>query len=125
MKLLLFSLGLLSVSACSIFAPSTTLSALAQCVIVDPSVQLAIRDPALPAQQSNNVNMQAESSCTGNVSASPNVQLGVNPTGGVSQNRTSSHNLSGSINNPTGISGPTIAVPVNTQVDVSFPHFPN
>jgi hypothetical protein len=124
MKLPLFSLSLLSVSACLIFAPFTAPSASAQCVIADPSVQLAIRDPDIPAQQSNKVNMQTEGSCTGNVSVSPNVQLGVNPTGGVSQNRTSSHNLSGGTGNATGISGPTIAVPVNTQVDVPFPHFP-
>lgn len=124
MKRSLWSIGLLSLSTFSIAASFSVSPAFAQCVVTDLNIQLAIRDPNRPAQQSNNVNANMDDSCSGNSSTHTNTQVGVNPNGEVIQRRTSNHDLRGGQGNRTGIKGPNIYVPVSVPVDVRFPRMP-
>lgn len=124
MKRSLGSIGLLSVSIFSIAASFSASPASAQCVVTDLNVQLAIRDPDHPAQQSNDVNANIGDSCSGNSSTHTNTQVGINPKGQVFQRRTSTHDLQGGRSNPTRMKGPNIYVPVSVPVDVPFPRMP-
>jgi hypothetical protein len=124
MKRSLLSIGVFSVSVLSIAASFPASPASAQCVATDLNVQLAIRHPDRPAQQSNDVNANMDDSCSGNTSTHTNTQVGVNPNGEVIQKRTSNHDLRGGQGNPTGIKGPNIHVPVSVPVDVPFPQMP-
>jgi hypothetical protein len=124
MKCSLWSIGLLSISIASIAASFPVSPVSAQCVVTDLNVQLAIRDPSRPAQQSNDVNANIDDSCSGNSSTHTNTQVGVNPNGEVIQRRSSNHDLRGGQGNRTGVKGPNIYVPVSVPVDVPFPRMP-
>lgn len=114
-----YLLGLLCAGALGSFAPEAS----AQCVVADVSIQAAIHGGP-PAEQVNDVAIDAEDRCVGNTSVSTNRQIQVGGTGEVRQTRQSRHQLRGS--EPSGqgassVSGPTVAVPVNVQVDVYNP----
>jgi len=117
---LLSSRLLLAVSAFLPFAPSLTSSASAQCVMVDVSVQTAIRGSKTPATQANNVDLQSSGSCVGNTIVHTSTQTAVSP-GNVTQNRTSSEQISGGAGNGTGVYGSTIKIPVEVKTDVYSP----
>lgn len=112
-----YLLGLLCAGALGSFAPGAS----AQCVVADVSIQAAVHG-GRPAEQVNDVAIDAEGPCVGNTSVSTNRQIQVGGTGEVRQTRQSRHQLRGS--EQTGAAaavGPTVAVPVNVQVDVYNP----
>ncbi len=116
----LFSLSVLFVCACLPLVPDFTTAAHAVCVEVDVSTQTAIHGSKQPAQQANNVEQQSQGPCYGNTIVHTSAQTAVTP-GTVTQNRTSSEQISGSANNGTGVDGETIKVPVSVQTDVYNP----
>jgi hypothetical protein len=111
------SLSLLSGSALTAVIFLSHTETLAQCVVADVSVQAAVTGSRKPAQQTNNVDMGSGGGCTGNSSVHTSKQIRVGGTDPVIQERTSRHELSGG--SSTG--GPTVAVPVDVQVDVYNP----
>ncbi|PSN10689.1 hypothetical protein C7293_27160 [filamentous cyanobacterium CCT1] len=121
MKPQYLGLGLLQTSALVAgalvsFAPGAS----AQCVVADVAIQAAIHGGEQPAEQINDVAIDAKGPCTGNTSVSTSRQIQVGGTGEVRQTRQSRHQL-GSSERASGSSGPTVAVPVNVQVDVYNP----
>lgn len=125
MKLNILSLGLFSLSTLLPLTPAITSQANAACVMVDTNTQVAIHGSQKPASQSNNVEMQSAEDCFGNVTVSNGTQSSITP-GEVQQSRNSTHYVGGGTENSHGLSGPTIRVPVSTQVDAYSPaHDPN
>ncbi|NDJ16990.1 hypothetical protein [Myxacorys almedinensis] len=115
--------GLLSLSVCLPFLPSLTSAASAQCVMLDVSNQLAIHGSHTPSTQANTVNMAAPDGCVGGAAVTTNAQTGV-ATGDVTQIRNSNSTITNGMEgvpNLPGLGGPTIQIPVNTQVDVYSP----
>ncbi|NJL48668.1 MAG: hypothetical protein HC929_15790 [Leptolyngbyaceae cyanobacterium SM2_5_2] len=111
-------LGLLSVGASLSLVPA----AAAQCVVADVSIQAAIHGSRTPAEQVNDVAIDAPNQCTGNTSVSTSRQVQVGGTGEVRQVRQSRHQIQPSSANPDSpAQGPTVAVPVDVQVDVYNP----
>ena len=121
MKFALFSLGLLSFSSFLTLATSVNQVAFAQCVIADVAIQVAVDGSEEPAQQNNEVEMMSDGPCTGNTSVSTSRQIHVGGTGEVRQERRSRHQIRGDGDSQTGVNGPTVAVPVEVQVDVYNP----
>ena len=121
MKFALFSLGLFSFSSFLTLASSWSQSASAQCVMADVAIQVAVDGSEEPAQQSNQVEMLSDGPCTGNTSVSTSRQIHVGGEGEVRQERRSRHQLRGDDDSRTGVNGPTVAVPVEVQVDVYNP----
>lgn len=64
--------------------------------------------------------MERSGSCSGggNSSVSVGQQVQVGGTGQVIQQRQSHHRIEGNALNETGVKGPTVAIPVQVQVDV-------
>jgi hypothetical protein len=89
-------------------------------VVADVSIQAAVHGGRRPAQQVNDVAIDAEGPCSGNTSVSTNRQIQVGGTGEVRQSRQSRHQIR-SAEPPSGPTGPTVAVPVEVQVDVYNP----
>ena len=119
MKFSLFSLGLYSIASLIGIASSGQTIASAQCVLADVAVQAAIDGSKRPARQTNQVDIVNDNRpCTGNSSVSTSTQVHVGGTGDVTQERRSTHHLSGGRNRQKGKGGPTVAVPVQVQVDV-------
>ncbi|MBW4444787.1 MAG: hypothetical protein KME10_27060 [Plectolyngbya sp. WJT66-NPBG17] len=117
------SFGLLSAAALLPFAPSFTSSASAQCVMLDVSNQLAIHGSQTPSTQQNNVGMATNGGCVGGAAVTTNSQTAVTP-GTATQVRKSQSTITDgmqNVPNVPGIGGPTIQIPVNTQVDVYSP----
>lgn len=112
------SLSLLSIATLLALAIPETRPAAAQCVIADVAVQTAITGSQKPAKQSNQVTIDRRGSCSGNSSVSVGQQVQVGGTGPVVQERRSHHRIDGTSRNETGVNGPTVAVPVQVQVDV-------
>lgn len=122
MKFSLFSLGLYSTASLIgiIFSGQTIVSA--QCVVADVAVQAAIDGSKNPARQTNQVDVVNDGqSCTGNRSVSRSTQIHVGGTGDVTQERRSTHRVSGGSNSKNRKGGPTVVVPVGVQVDVDNP----
>lgn len=117
---------LLSLGLCSAllpFLPSLTPTASAQCVMLDVSNQLAIHGSRQPSTQKNNVNMASTGDCLGGAAVTTNAQTAVTP-GDATQIRNSSSTITNGIQgvpNVPGLGGPTIQIPVSTQVDVYSP----
>ena len=118
----LFSFSLVSISALLTLAPTSTPAAFAGCVMTDVAPQIAIHGSKNPAKQTNNVTMHSEGACFGNTTTSTTTQLYIGP-GDVEQTRNSSHFVGGGKDNGTGLSGPTISVPVGVPVDVYSPAY--
>jgi hypothetical protein len=93
----------------------------AQCVVADVAIQATITGSSQPAQQTNDVAIESEGACVGNTSVSTSRQVQVGGTGPVRQERQSRHRLQGTNQPAAGASGPTVAVPVEVQVDVYNP----
>ena len=123
MKFAFFSLGLLSFSSVLTVASTVNQVAIAQCVMADVAIQVAVHGSEKPAQQTNDVEMVSDGPCTGNTSVSASRQIHVGGTDEVRQDRSSRHQISGDRNNRTGMNGPTVAVPVEVQVDVDNPAY--
>ncbi len=102
-------------------AIAMTSPAMAQCVVADVAIQAAITGAQQPAEQSNNVEIDTGNSCVGNTSVSTSRQVQVGGTGPVRQTRQSRHRLQSTSETPTNANGPTVAVPVEVQVDVYNP----
>ena len=112
-----FGLGLLCAGALVSFAPGAS----AQCVVADVAIQAAIHGGDRPAEQVNEVAIDAAGPCVGNTSVSTSRQVQVGGTGEVRQVRQSRHQIRGSDRAGHGPVGPTVAVPVEVQVDVYNP----
>ncbi|MGB3201499.1 MAG: hypothetical protein WBA99_11380 [Nodosilinea sp.] len=115
-----YLLGLLCAGALGSFAPGAS----AQCVVADVAIQAAIHGGRQPAEQVNDVAIDAADPCVGNTSVSTSRQIQVGGTGEVRQTRQSRHQLQGSGRSGRGAgatAGPTVAVPVSVQVDVYNP----
>jgi hypothetical protein len=117
------SIGLLSAAALLPFAPSFTASASAQCVMLDVSNQIAIRGSRTPSTQENTVGMSATGPCVGGAAVTTNSQTAVTPDTATQIRNSQSTITNGmqGVPNVPGIGGPTIQIPVNTQVDVYSP----
>ncbi|MGF1566845.1 MAG: hypothetical protein ACFCVD_02020 [Nodosilinea sp.] len=90
--------------------------------MTDVSIQAAIHGSDTPAEQTNNVDISTPGRCVGNTSVHTNRQVQVGGTGQVRQSRQSRHHIQESQSNPTApAQGPTVAVPVEVQVDVYNP----
>ncbi|WP_017296813.1 hypothetical protein [Nodosilinea nodulosa] len=120
----LLQAGALAALALGSFAPRAS----AQCVVADVAIQAAIHGGDQPAEQVNDVAIDADGPCVGNTSVSTSRQIQVGGTGEVHQIRQSHHQIRGSGSSgttagatPRTVSGPTVAVPVNVQVDVYNP----
>ncbi|MGF1479983.1 MAG: hypothetical protein ACFB4I_10895 [Cyanophyceae cyanobacterium] len=120
MKFNILSLGLFSLSSLLPLAPVVTSQASAACVMVDVATQVAIRGSHTPAAQSNDVGMNHDENCFGNVTVDTGTQVSSSP-GDVEQSRNSSHYVGGGSEDHYGLRGPVIGVPVETQVDVYSP----
>jgi hypothetical protein len=121
MKLKLVPLSLLSLFTVILAeVPGLISTASAQCVMTDVSVQTAIRGSRRPATQTNNVQMKADRSCSGNTSTHTSSQVYTGSDDRVIQQRSSIHDLRGNGNN-RGVKGSNIAVPVQVKVDVYSP----
>ncbi|WP_035992891.1 hypothetical protein [Leptolyngbya sp. KIOST-1] len=114
-----YLLGLLCTGALVSFAPGAS----AQCVVADVAIQAAIHGGSKPAEQVNDVAIDAAGPCVGNTSVSTSRQIQVGGTGEVRQTRQSRHQLRGSERTGTigPTTGPTVVVPVEVQVDVYNP----
>jgi hypothetical protein len=106
-------LGLLCAGALATFAPAS-----ATCVVADVAIQAAIHGGP-PAEQVNDVAIDTDGSCRGNTSVNTSRQVQVGGTGEVRQTRQSRHQIRGG-GGAVG-AGPTVAVPVEVQVDVYNP----
>ena len=123
MKFALFSLGVLSFSSFLTVASTVNQVASAQCVMADVAIQVAVHGSDKPAQQTNEVEMVSDGPCMGNTSVSTSRQIHVGGTDEVRQDRRSRHEVRGDGNSRTGVDGPTVAVPVEVQVDVDNPAY--
>ncbi len=123
MKFKLLTLSLLSASACLGGAYYAVPDAVAQCVMTDVSVQVAIRGSHRPAQQDNSVKLGSDSSCSGSAITQTNTQVYAGKADQVIQQRNSNQYLQGTGNSRTGVRTPTVAVPVQVKVDVYNPAY--
>jgi hypothetical protein len=121
MKFGIVSLGLLSISAGLNLIATDLAPASAQCVMADIAVQAAIHGSRQRSLQTNEVEMISTPLCVGNTSVSTSIQVQVGGTGQVIQQRRSRHHLEGTGGYPMPVNGPTVAVPVQVQVDVDNP----
>lgn len=116
----LFSIGLLSFSACLI-APSTTRMASAQCVMTDVGQQVTMSGSRRPTDRTNNVNMQSQGPCTGNSITTTGEQLQQGGTAPAVQRREVNQQMQGGSDGGTGVTTPTVRVIVNPKADVFNP----
>jgi hypothetical protein len=118
MKFKLLSLSLFSISAVSsVFIPSLTHEAMAGCVAVDTSVQVAV-DRSRQRNQSNEVSQNFDENCQGGRVRSRASQV-CNSEGTCVQERRSEQNVTGNGNRRSG--GPNIGVKVHVPVHVTKP----
>ncbi|NMF86177.1 hypothetical protein [Nodosilinea sp. P-1105] len=111
-------LGFLSLGTLVSLAPS----AAAQCVVADVSIQAAIHGSDQPAEQINDVAVDAPETCRGNTSVHTSRQVHVGGTGEVRQTRQSRHQIRSAESGASrSTSGSTVVVPVEVQVDVYNP----
>jgi hypothetical protein len=96
-------------------------SAQAQCVVADVAIQASVTGSQEPAEQVNDVEIETEGACAGNTSVSTSRQIQVGGTGRVRQERQSRHRIQGNPSETSNPSGPTVAVPVEAQIDVYNP----
>jgi hypothetical protein len=118
-----FSLIFLAISAFLPFMTSFNSPAAAQCVMIDVSNQLAMHGSHNPSDQTNNVNMNSQGPCVGGAIGTYNAQTAVSP-GDVTQTRNSNSSISNGMTgvpNVPGIGGPTLMIPVETQIDLYNP----
>lgn len=93
-----------------------TKSASAVCAVVDVNAQVVMRGSKTPSNQTNEVTVDDSQPCFGNASVNVNRQTGIT-SGAAEQHRTSHHQLGGGMPPVPGLSGKTIKVPVNVQID--------
>lgn len=96
--------------------PMATTSAAAVCAVVDVNAQIVMRGSETPSNQTNEVTIDDDQPCFGNASVNVNRQVGIT-SGEAEQRRTSHHQLGGGTPPIPGLSGKTIKVPVNVQID--------
>lgn len=118
MKMIPLFLGGLSLSSGLFFLPFMKTDALAQCVVTDVAVQVAVHGSRRPARQVNDVDIESDEPCTGNTSTSTSTQLHVGGTDDVVQERTARHRIRSRRTNDYGIEGRTVAVPIEVQINV-------
>jgi predicted carbohydrate-binding protein with CBM5 and CBM33 domain len=109
-------LGVLSLAGLVSFGRAAS----AQCVVADVSIQAAITGSQKPAEQTNEVSVEAQEGCSGSTSVNTSRQVTVGGTGPVQQTRQSQHRIGGSTSG-RAVTGPTVVVPVEVQVDVYNP----
>ena len=117
-KVLVFSL--LSCSSFLFLAPNFTKKASAQCVQADVSIQSNLSGRG-QTERSNDVVLESDGPCTGNVSVTRGVQINVGGNGRVVQQRQVRQSFQGGSGNGTGVDGTTIQQEVNVEIDVYNP----
>lgn len=119
MKSKLLSLSLFSLSAVSTFVfPSLTTTAMAGCVAVDVSTQVAVSG-SRRRQQSNDVNQDFGRNCNGSGSSVTTVGNQLCVSGGTcEQRRTSNQFVDGNPNNRSNVRTPNIGIRVGVPVHV-------
>lgn len=119
MKFKLLSLSLFSLSAVSTFVlPSLTPSAMAGCVAVDVSTQVAV-DGSNRRRQSNQANQEFGRNCNGSGSTVTSVGNQVCVSNGTcEQRRTSNQYVDGNPNNRHNVRTPNIGIRVGVPVHV-------
>ncbi|RMF27411.1 MAG: hypothetical protein D6756_01970 [Cyanobacteria bacterium J083] len=90
-----------------------------QCLQADVSVQYNISGSRRPAERRNDVTMESEPNCQGNVSVTTGVQGNVGGRGKVIQNRRVHHRHRNS--NPDSTGGSTLKIINNVGIDVYNP----
>lgn len=120
MKFKLLSLSLFSLSAVStFFLPSLTPSAMAGCVAVDVSTQVAV-DGSRRRRQSNQANQQFGQNCNGSGSTVTSVGNQVCVSDGTcEQRRRSDQFVDGNSHNRSRVRTPNIGVNVHVPVHVN------
>jgi hypothetical protein len=121
MKLKLILYGLFSFSTLLPLMPGIIKIARAGCVAIDVAPQVAVSSSDASVQQST-TEANFSPNCFGSVSSVTDTQVGIS-NGPINQTRQSEHNLGNSEENPYGLSGPNIFVPVNPQVNTTIPSF--
>lgn len=126
MKLSILPLSIFSLLSASVVLsemPGLIAPALAQCVMTDVGVQVAVRGSKRPAHQENNVDMQAPRNCSGNSITQTGTQVYTGSADEVNQIRNSRQSIDSGHQNGSGVGGPTIKVPVGVKVDVYNPAY--
>jgi hypothetical protein len=124
MKPVLCLFSLLVASPLLTVASSGNRVALAQCVVTDVGIQVAVHGSQQPAQQVNDVAIEQPQQCRGNTINSRGTQVYVGGTEPVRQERRVRHQLNSepvdqNRRQPIPVpDGPTVIVPVGVQVDV-------
>lgn len=121
MRLTSFSLGLISFSGFLTVGLFSINSANAQCLQADVSVQYNISGSKQPTDRSNDVVMQNEEGCSGNVSVTRGVQGNVGGNTPVQQHRRVHHRQQNSNRNSTGTNNSTVQIRSNVGIDVYNP----
>jgi hypothetical protein len=120
MQLKALILGFLTLSGtltAGFFLPD---SAKAQCVQADVSVQYNISGSKEPTDRTNDVVMESNPSCRGNVSVTRGVQGNVGGKGPVQQHRSVHHRQQGGSGDSNG-GGSTVQIRSNSAIDVYNP----
>jgi len=97
---------------------SAATPSLAQCVVADTSVQISVNGSREPAQQNNEVEVDAPESCHRNRSVSTSRQVQVGGNGSTVQQRRSRHQINSTEESSSVGSGSTMVIPVEVQLDV-------
>jgi len=110
--------GVIPLAGLLIWAFSAKTPTLAQCVVADTSVQVAVNGSREPAQQSNEVEIDTQKNCNRNRSVSTSRQIQVGGTDPVVQKRRSRHQINSSEESDSNQSGSSVVIPVEVQLDV-------
>jgi hypothetical protein len=121
MKSSFFSVGLLSLATLSTLVSFPVPHASAQCVMNDTNMQISISGARKPSERTNNVSQASTGGCVGNTVNTTNVQVNTGGTERAVQRRTSSQQVNGSNDSPTGINMSPVKLKQNVQIDVDNP----
>lgn len=121
MKSSFFSFGLLSLATLSTLVSLPVPHASAQCVMNDTNIQVSISGARKPSERTNNVRQASTGGCVGNTVNTTNVQVNTGGTERAVQRRSSSQQVNGSNDSPTGINLPPVKLKQNVQIDVDNP----
>lgn len=115
MKLTPLTLGFLSFSSFLSLGLLTSHPAVANCVQADVSVQYNVSGSRVPTERTNDVIMESNEGCRGNVSVTTGVQGNVGGTDPVVQRRQVIHRQQG---NNDGGGGNTVQIKTGVGIDV-------
>lgn len=118
MKLIHFSLGLLSLGGTLMLNPFHPSPASAQCIQAHTGIQLKFGEPA---EQTHTVNQTGNGPCSGSTQSSTSVQVDRDVDHRGRQHQDVDQRLEGGRGNGTGVNGPTVRNSVVVDVNVRTP----